>query len=100
MGADIGMHVGKNFIVEFSERSYRAYIIKLLNDHKMLGEKSGKGFYTFGKKCALCASSTKPRCCAVEAGTMLASASIQCTYCPLKVYRCGAVGGKRCRTRR
>ena len=66
VGADIGMHVGKNFIVEFSERSYRAYVIKLLNDHKMLGEKSGKGFYTFDKKCAACASSVKPECGTVE----------------------------------
>lgn len=51
VGADIGMHVGKNFINEWPERNYIAYVIKLLNDHKMLGEKSGKGFYTFDKKC-------------------------------------------------
>lgn len=50
VGADIGMHVGKNFINEWPERNYIAYVIKLLNDHKMLGEKSGKGFYTFDKK--------------------------------------------------
>ena len=52
VGADIGLHVGKNFITEWPERNYKAYVISLLYDRKMLGEKTGKGFYAFDKKCA------------------------------------------------
>ena len=43
MGADVGLHVGQNFLDSFPERCYPARIIKLLNDSKRLGEKSGKG---------------------------------------------------------
>ena len=50
VGADIGLHVGKNFIESFPERVYPAQIISLLNDHKRLGEKTGSGFYKFDKK--------------------------------------------------
>jgi len=50
VGADIGLHVGKNFINEWPERNYKAFIINMLNEHKMLGEKTGKGFYAFDKK--------------------------------------------------
>ncbi|KAL3160104.1 hypothetical protein ABBQ32_010882 [Trebouxia sp. C0010 RCD-2024] len=50
VGADIGLHVGKNFIEAFSERVYPAQIISLLNDHKRLGEKTGSGFYKFDNK--------------------------------------------------
>ncbi len=50
VGADIGLHVGKNFIESFSERVYPAQIISLLNDHKRLGEKTGSGFYKFDNK--------------------------------------------------
>ena len=52
VGADIGLHVGKNFMNEWPERNYKAYIFPLLNEAGMLGEKSGKGFYAFDKKCA------------------------------------------------
>lgn len=50
VGADIGLHVGKNFIESFSDRVYPAQIISLLNDHKRLGEKTGSGFYKFDNK--------------------------------------------------
>ena len=41
------MHVGKNFIAEWPERTYTATLFKLMNDHKLLGEKTKQGFYTF-----------------------------------------------------
>ena len=47
MGADVGLHVGKNILDSFPERSYPARIIQLLNEHKRLGEKSGAGFYKY-----------------------------------------------------
>ncbi|KAI3432440.1 hypothetical protein D9Q98_003993 [Chlorella vulgaris] len=47
VGADVGLHVGKNIIDSFPERSYPARIIQLLNEHKRLGEKSGRGFYKY-----------------------------------------------------
>lgn len=47
VGADIGLHVGSNFLEEWPDRSYQAYIFKLMNDHNLLGEKTGMGFYTF-----------------------------------------------------
>jgi len=52
VGADIGLHVGKNFMNEWPERNYKAFIFPLLNEAGMLGEKTGKGFYAFDKKCA------------------------------------------------
>ncbi len=53
VGADIGLHVGSNFLQEWPDRTYKAYIFKLMNDNKLLGEKTGAGFYTFAKdKCA------------------------------------------------
>ena len=48
VGADIGLHVGKNFLDSFPERCYPARIIVLLNEKKRLGEKTGAGFYKFG----------------------------------------------------
>lgn len=45
VGSDIGLHVGKNFVDSFAERVYVSAIIPLLNQHKRLGEKTGKGFY-------------------------------------------------------
>lgn len=48
VGADIGLHVGKNFLDSFPERSYPARVILLLNERKRLGEKTGSGFYKFG----------------------------------------------------
>ena len=48
VGADIGLHVGKNFLDSFPERCYPARAILLLNEHKRLGEKTGSGFYKFG----------------------------------------------------
>ena len=50
VGADIGLHVGKNFIESFPERVYTALIISLLNDNKRLAEKNGSGFYKFDNK--------------------------------------------------
>ena len=62
VGADIGLHVGSNFLQEWPGRTYKAYIFKLMNDHKLLGEKTGAGFYTFDQdKCAYsCTSSQAP----------------------------------------
>lgn len=48
VGADIGLHVGKNFLDSFPERCYPARVIVLLNERKRLGEKTGSGFYKFG----------------------------------------------------
>lgn len=47
VGADVGLHVGKNFLESFHERSYPASIIAALNDTKRLGEKTGAGFYKY-----------------------------------------------------
>jgi enoyl-CoA hydratase/3-hydroxyacyl-CoA dehydrogenase len=50
VGADIGLHVGKNFADSFPARVYPASVILLLNREKKLGEKTGSGFYTYDKK--------------------------------------------------
>lgn len=50
VGSDVGLHVGKNFLDSFPERVYISRIIPLLNEHKRLGEKSGKGFYQYDSK--------------------------------------------------
>ncbi|GAX81453.1 hypothetical protein CEUSTIGMA_g8882.t1 [Chlamydomonas eustigma] len=50
VGSDIGLHVGKNFLDSFPERVYVTNLIPLMNQHKRLGEKSGKGFYKFDDK--------------------------------------------------
>lgn len=47
MGADIGLHVGKNFLDSFPERTYPAHLIVKLNEAKRLGEKTGSGFYAY-----------------------------------------------------
>jgi enoyl-CoA hydratase/3-hydroxyacyl-CoA dehydrogenase len=47
VGADIGLHVGKNFLESFPERCYPARMILLLNEKRRLGEKTGSGFYKF-----------------------------------------------------
>jgi hypothetical protein len=56
VGADIGFHVGKNFLDEKPQQFYPAAIFKLMVDHNMLGEKTPSGgFYSFEKnKCAVC----------------------------------------------
>lgn len=48
VGADIGLHVGKNFVDSFPERVYVSQIFPLLVEAKRLGEKSGSGFYKVG----------------------------------------------------
>eukprot|EP00195_Chlamydomonas_chlamydogama_P011374 CAMPEP_0202900968 /NCGR_PEP_ID=MMETSP1392-20130828/12462_1 /ASSEMBLY_ACC=CAM_ASM_000868 /TAXON_ID=225041 /ORGANISM="Chlamydomonas chlamydogama, Strain SAG 11-48b" /LENGTH=718 /DNA_ID=CAMNT_0049587441 /DNA_START=176 /DNA_END=2332 /DNA_ORIENTATION=+ len=50
VGSDVGLHVGKNFVDSFPERVYVSQIIPLLNSHKRLGEKTGKGFYKYDAK--------------------------------------------------
>lgn len=50
VGADIGLHVGKNFLDSFPERTYPAHLIVKLNEAKRLGEKTGSGFYTYDAK--------------------------------------------------
>lgn len=50
VGADIGLHVGKNFLDSFPERCYPARIIAMLNQRKRLGEKTGSGFYKYDAK--------------------------------------------------
>ena len=50
VGADVGLHVGKNFLDSFPERCYPARVIALLNEHKRLGEKTGAGFYKYDAK--------------------------------------------------
>jgi len=49
VGADIGMHVGRNFVETFPDRVYVTQLMILMNTHKRLGEKTGKGFYKFTK---------------------------------------------------
>jgi enoyl-CoA hydratase/3-hydroxyacyl-CoA dehydrogenase len=48
VGADVGLHVGSNFVEAFPERVYKAGLILALNQAKRLGEKSGAGFYAYG----------------------------------------------------
>ena len=50
VGADVGLHVGQNFLDAFPERTYPAGLIKKLNEAKRLGEKTGAGFYAFDAK--------------------------------------------------
>ena len=50
VGADIGLHVGKNFLDSFPERCYPARVIMLLNERKRLGEKTGSGFYKYDNR--------------------------------------------------
>ncbi|CAL8463963.1 g3498 [Coccomyxa elongata] len=50
VGADIGLHVGKNFLDSFPERTYPANLIVKLNEAKRLGEKTGSGFYAYDAK--------------------------------------------------
>ena len=47
VGGDIGMHVASSYIKDFSERVYESRLIPLMNDAGRLGEKTGKGFYSF-----------------------------------------------------
>jgi enoyl-CoA hydratase/3-hydroxyacyl-CoA dehydrogenase len=47
VGSDIGLHVGKNIFDSFPERVYPGHLIRLLNEAKRLGEKTGAGFYKF-----------------------------------------------------
>lgn len=45
VGADVGMHVGKNFTDSFPDRVYGARLMVLMNKYQRLGEKTRKGFY-------------------------------------------------------
>jgi len=47
VGADVGLHVGSNFVTAFPDRVYAASLILGLNQAKRLGEKSGAGFYSY-----------------------------------------------------
>eukprot|EP00210_Caulerpa_lentillifera_P001123 g1082.t2 len=49
VGADIGLHVGKNFSDCFPERVYKTQLLTLMNKLNRLGEKTGVGFYKFQK---------------------------------------------------
>lgn len=53
VGADVGMHVGKNFYDSFPERVYPAQLMVLMNKYQRLGEKTGKGFYKVTASCLL-----------------------------------------------
>lgn len=46
----MGLHVGKNFLESFPERTYSAKLIVKLNEAKRLGEKTGSGFYQYDAK--------------------------------------------------
>ena len=48
VGADIGLHVGKNVVESFGERSYPAALVAAMVEAGKLGEKSGSGFYAHG----------------------------------------------------
>lgn len=50
VGHDVGVHVGQNFIDDFPARVHKSRIIPSLLESKRLGEKSGKGFYTYDAK--------------------------------------------------
>ena len=45
VGGDIGVHVGKNFIDSFPERTVVSTLLPRMMEAKRLGEKTGKGFY-------------------------------------------------------
>mmetsp|Transcript_37001 Transcript_37001/g.104454 ORF Transcript_37001/g.104454 Transcript_37001/m.104454 type:complete len:726 (-) Transcript_37001:225-2402(-) len=50
VGADIGLHVGSNFIESFPERVYKSGLFPAMNDTKRLGQKTGAGFYKYDEK--------------------------------------------------
>ena len=50
VGADIGLHVGSNFIESFPERVYKSPLFPLMNQKKRLGQKTGAGFYKYDEK--------------------------------------------------
>ena len=50
VGADIGLHVGANFIESFPERVVTSHVIPLLNEAGRLGEKTGAGFYKYASR--------------------------------------------------
>ena len=41
VGGDISLHVGANFVENFSDRVYTSQLIPMLNEAKRLGEKTG-----------------------------------------------------------
>ena len=46
----MSLHVGANFVENFSDRVYQSKLIPLLNEAQRLGEKTGKGFYQYDSK--------------------------------------------------
>jgi len=50
VGGDVSLHVGANFVQNFSNRVYQSALIPMLNEAKRLGEKTGKGFYVYDDK--------------------------------------------------
>lgn len=50
VGADIGLHVGANFLESFPERVVKSHVIPLLNEAGRLGEKTGSGFYKYANR--------------------------------------------------
>ncbi len=50
VGADIGLHVGSNFVQSFPERVYSSTLYPLMNEKKRLGQKTGAGFYKYDEK--------------------------------------------------
>lgn len=50
VGLDVSLHVAKTLAAAFPERMKVPYILQEMIDKGMLGKKSGKGFYVYGKK--------------------------------------------------
>eukprot|EP00191_Tetraselmis_sp_GSL018_P016528 CAMPEP_0177592728 /NCGR_PEP_ID=MMETSP0419_2-20121207/8721_1 /TAXON_ID=582737 /ORGANISM="Tetraselmis sp., Strain GSL018" /LENGTH=580 /DNA_ID=CAMNT_0019083627 /DNA_START=497 /DNA_END=2240 /DNA_ORIENTATION=+ len=48
VGADIGFHVGSNFVESFPERVYQSTMLVEMNRQRRLGQKTGAGFYRYG----------------------------------------------------
>mmetsp|Transcript_20088 Transcript_20088/g.50614 ORF Transcript_20088/g.50614 Transcript_20088/m.50614 type:complete len:723 (+) Transcript_20088:227-2395(+) len=50
VGADIGVHVGANFIHSYPERVYQSTLYPSMVEKKRLGQKTGSGFYKYDEK--------------------------------------------------
>ena len=72
VGADVGLHVGQNFVQSFGDRVYPARLIVALNEAKRLGEKTGAGFYKYdGRKARPDPAGLGPLLAASRAGAAL-----------------------------
>ncbi len=50
VGNDVGYKIGKIFEEAYGARMKSSKLLEKMNEHKLLGKKSGKGFYIYGEK--------------------------------------------------